>query len=562
MADQKDKSLKKVSGGTIIDYVAWRGDLTFEHSPWGEIDAVIAAMIAYANLGENELVFGSGRTLRLADLAGSDVLERYPQEGIGDGVKIRNRFLTDLARSRRFQDITVLDQVNDVDASRDIQFSAMTLDVPGVGIVIAFRGTDPSLVGWKEDFMMSYVTPVPAQTAALAYLKKAAENTAGPLYLSGHSKGGNLALYSAAHAEPAVRERLAMLYSFDGPGLDDGTIATEGYRRIEPLIRSDVPSGSIVGMLMNYYPKYRVVQSDSFSILQHDPFSWKLLGRHFLVEDNVSNSSQILDQTIHEWLKSCTAEQREVFVTVIFSLLMKKQTADGQAVDDSLLKKADEDSKKMIRALISKLIAIHAGISWDTNVLKPLIQASDELRLKLKGLQGNLVKSSVIQIDNHGSGFRDATDETMRMADDGGLSREECLRLALFTEEILSMVNIVTGEMKADFWIERVGRQYELHVSTRTVLDRKQRRRIRRTVAAKMIEKPNGFLAKLRGAFESAMVSGTDRVCFALPDGKDREASEQWDGYERSILFRLADDVRITMIGGEVRMTVRKEFAS
>ena len=177
MADQKDKSLKKVSGGTIIDYVAWRGDLTFEHSPWGEIDAVIAAMVAYANLVENELVFGSGRTLRLADLAGSDVLERYPQEGIGDGVKIRNRFLTDLARSRRFQDITVLDQVNDVDASRDIQFSAMTLDVPGVGIVIAFRGTDPSLVGWKEDFMMSYVTPVPAQTSALAYLEKAAANT-------------------------------------------------------------------------------------------------------------------------------------------------------------------------------------------------------------------------------------------------------------------------------------------------------------------------------------------------------------------------------------------------
>ena len=82
MADQKDKSLKKVSGGTIIDYVAWRGDLTFEHSPWGEIDAVIAAMVAYANLGENELVFGSGQTLRLADLATTDLLTRLPQEGI------------------------------------------------------------------------------------------------------------------------------------------------------------------------------------------------------------------------------------------------------------------------------------------------------------------------------------------------------------------------------------------------------------------------------------------------------------------------------------------------
>ena len=90
------------------------------------------------------------------------------------------------------------------------------------------------------------------------------------------------------------------------------------------MIRSDVPSGSIVGLLMNYHPKYRVVQSASFSILQHDPFNWKLVGRHFLEAENVSNSSQILDQAVHEWLKSCTPEQRETFVTVIFSLLSKK----------------------------------------------------------------------------------------------------------------------------------------------------------------------------------------------------------------------------------------------
>lgn len=559
MADSK--APKKVVSGSIIDYVAWRGDLTFEHSPWGEIDSVIAAMIAYANLGENELVFGCGRTVRLADLADSDLLERYPQEGIGDGVKIRNQFLMDLAQSRRFQDITVLDQVNDVDAERNIQFSAMTLDVPGVGTVVAFRGTDPSLVGWKEDFMMSYMTPVPAQTASLDYLKEVAENTAGPLYVTGHSKGGNLALYSAAHTDRAVQDRLVRVYSFDGPGLDDETIASEGYRRIEPLICSDVPSGSIVGMLMNYYPKYRVVQSESFSILQHDPFKWRLVGRHFLVAENTSNASQILDQTIHEWLKSCTAEQRELFVTVIFSLLTKKQSADGQAKDDELLKLADEDSKKMIQTLINRLIAIHAGISWDTNILKPLMQASEDIRLKLKGFQGNLVKSSVIRIDNHGNGFREATDETMRMADEGGLSREQSLRLALFTEEILSMISILTEEMQADFWIERLNRQYELHVSTRTVLDRKQRRRVRRAIASKKAEKAGGFLAKLRSAFERAMVSDSDRVCFALSPGRDREVSEQWDGYEHSILFQMADDMRITLLGGEVRMTVRKEFA-
>ena len=555
MADQKEKLPKKITSGTIIDYVAWRGDLTFEHSPWGEIDGVIATMIAYANLGENELVFGSGQTLRLADLATTDLLTRLPQEGIGDSVRIRNQFLIALAQSKRFEDVIVLDQVNDVDPARNIQFSALTLDVPGVGTVIAYRGTDPSPVGWKEDFMMSYVTPVPAQTAALAYLEKAAANTEGPLYLAGHSKGGNLALYSAAYADPAIQARLKMLFSFDGPGLDDATIASEGYRRIEPLIRSVVPSGSIVGMLMNYYPKYRVVQSGAHSILQHDPFSWKLVGRHFLEEENVSTGAQILDQTIHEWLKSCTAEQREIFVTTIFALLDKKQPDNAE-----LLKKADDNVKQMILSLINKLIALHAGISWDTNVLKPLVQTADDIRQKLKSIQGGLVKSEVIAIDNHGNGFHAAVEETQRMAEAGGLSHGDCLRLTLFTEEILSMTNIVTGEVKADFWIERVNRQYELHISARTDMDRKMRAKMKKAVAAELGSKSGGFLSKLRSAFERAMVSDSDRVCFALPSDEDRKSQNEWDGFERSILFKLADDVRIAIIGGEVRMVVRKEF--
>ncbi len=563
MANKKEKTQYKVLSGTIIDYVAWRGDLTFENSRWGEVDSVITTMLAYANLGENELVFGSGRTLKLSSLAESDLLTRLPQEGIGNSVEIRNQFLTDLALSKRFQDVTVLDQVNDVDESRDIQFSATTLDVPGVGIVIAFRGTDPSLVGWKEDFMMSYVTPVPAQTAALAYLQKVAENTTGRLYLAGHSKGGNLALYSAAHTDPAIQARLKMLYSFDGPGLDDETIESEGYRRIESLIRSVVPSGSIVGMLMNYYPKYRVVKSDARSILQHDPFSWKLIGRYFVEEEDVSSGSQILDRTIHEWLKSCTAEQREIFITAIFSLLLRKQGADGgrgQADDTGLLKKADENSRQMIMSLINKLIAIHAKVSWETNVIRPTLQAAEELRQRIKALQGEMVKSDVIRINNHGDGFNNAIEQTISTAESGGLNRKESLHLALLTEEMLSMVSIVSREMEATFWIERINRQYELHLTTTTEMDRRRRRQIRTALISRPGEQSGGFLAKLRGAFERAMVSDSDQICFALPAEKDRLTSGEWDGYERSILYRLANDVWIGIYGNEVRMVVRKEF--
>ena len=558
MAIKTEKEPKKPSGGTIIDYVQWRGDVTFPSSPWNDIDSVITAMIAYANLGENELVFGSGRTLRLADLAASDLLTRLPQDGIGDAVSVRNRFLTDLANSDRFRDIVILDQVNDEDPARDIQFSATTMSVPDVGTVIAFRGTDTASVGWKEDFMMSYRTPVPSQAAAVAYLQKAGSATSGPLYLAGHSKGGNLALYAAAHTAPPIQERLRAVYSFDGPGLDDETIDSEGYRRIEPLIRSVVPHGSIVGMLMNYYPVYRVVRSSAHAIMQHDPFSWLLIGRRFLEEENLSGGARIMDQTVHEWLKSCSPDQREVFVTVVFSLLDRKGK-NGE--NNSPLDKADDSTRRMLLSMINRLIAIHASISWDVNIRKPFQQAAEELRLKLNRRNEAFVKSEVIRIDNHGNGFRDATEEAERTGTDGGLDRRDTLNLVLLAEEMLGMAGTVTGDLNASFWVEHTGRQYELFLTTQTSMDKKKKKWLKASVRPEKKKKsPQSLQEKLGNIYERALASGSDDICFDLPAGADRAASGEWDGFERSVLLRLADTVRIAIYGSEVRMTVRKNF--
>lgn len=553
---KKQDSRKTVPGGTVIDYVRWRGDLSFADSPWNEIDSVIAALISYANFGENELLFQNGRKLVLGSLTASNLLDRLPQDGLGNAAEIRNRFILDLAESRRYQDIVILDQRNDVDPARSIQFSAITMSVPETGTVVAFRGTDTTLVGWKEDFMLCYMTPVPAQTAALSYLDRAAAAAGGPLILAGHSKGGNLALYSAAHTRPEIRNRIRRIYSFDGPGLDDETIESEGYRDIQPVIRSFVPTGSIIGMLMNYNPVYRVVQSRKVSLLQHDPFNWLLVGRHFLEEENISDSARIMDRTIHEWLKTCSPEQREVFVTAIFSLLDKKDSGKDNGADP--VDKADDSTRKMIQSMINRLVAIHAGESWDINIRRPLLQASENLRLKLKTLQGDLIRSETIRIDNRGNGFRDATGAAEKMAAGGGLNHRDALRLMLFAEEMLSMISIVTGELKASFWIERVGRQYELLLTVRTEMDRKKKRSLKASAASG--KKKGSFQEKLRTAFESALASDSDDVCFELPEDPDRLASGQWDGYERSVLVQLADSLRIAIHGNEVRMTVRKDF--
>ena len=557
MEKRKEKKQNIVPGG-IIDYVFWRGDLSFEVSPWTEVDGVIAAVISYANFGENELVFGSGRTLRLSSLAEGDLLARLPQEGLGDSAEIRDQFLMDLAKSERFRNIVILDQVNDVDTGRDIQFSAMTMDVPGVGTVIAFRGTDPTLVGWKEDFMMSYMTPVPSQSAAIGYLAKAAAQTAGPMILAGHSKGGNLALYAAAHTAPEIQDRLRIIYSFDGPGLDDETITSEGYRRIEPVIHSVVPRGSIVGLLMNYHPVYRIVKSKSFSIFQHDLFNWQLVGRNFLEEKSVSEGARIMDRTVHEWLNSCTREQREIFVTYVFSLLEKKGKESGQA--DEQLKKADDSTRKMIQSMINRLLSIHAGNSWDISIRRPLLRAAEEMRLKLKGRDSDFIQSDVITIDNHGNGFDEAAAQAEKAAQEGGLNHKDALRLMLLTEEMLSMASIVTGEMTASFWVEHELRSYELHLATRTDMNRQKKKKLKSSFRGGKSGKAGSFLEKLRGAFEHAMASEDDDVCFDLAAGLDRMNNEPWEGFEQSVLLHLADGVRIAIHGSEVRMTVRKDF--
>ena len=166
----------------------------------------------------------------------------------------RKELLERMAASNRFGGLMLRDFVNEVDAARSIQFSAVTADCPDGSVLVAFRSTDSTLVGWKEDFMMAFETPVPAQTEAVAYLERAAASAAGPLRLAGHSKGGNLAVYAAMNAPDAVQARIEAIYSFDGPGLDEDSIRSERYARIRSRIFSFLPQASIVGLLLAYHP--------------------------------------------------------------------------------------------------------------------------------------------------------------------------------------------------------------------------------------------------------------------------------------------------------------------
>jgi len=231
-------------------------------------------------------------------------------------------FLQSCAARKRYATIKILDYQNDVDPDRETQFCACTFALPGGARYIAFRGTDVSITGWKEDFNMSFMT-VPAQRKAVAYLNRAARAFRGPLYLGGHSKGGNLALYAACHTTDAVRKRIKQVYSFDGPGVDKQTLGSPAHQAVHSRIQSFVPQSSVIGMLLCYHPDYSVVRSDAVGLMQHDAFTWQIEDGRFRQLEELRLSIRMSNEAINHWLDQRTEEERKFMVDVIFRIISR-----------------------------------------------------------------------------------------------------------------------------------------------------------------------------------------------------------------------------------------------
>ena len=177
------------------------------------------------------------------------------------------------------------------------------------------------------------------------------------------------------------------------------------------------------------------------------------------------------------------------------------------------------------------------------------------------------MKSDVIVIDNSGKGFENAVAETRKVAEYQELNGKDVLHLELMTEEMLSLVRSVTGEMQASFWIETEGTHYDLHLTTKTVMDKEKRYLLISSASSRKNEAAKTFLGYLRNAFEEAMAAEVDHSYNDLPQDILNDLANhpiedpEWDGYERSVLRKVADNVKIAIRGGVVDMTVSKDFA-
>lgn len=346
----------------LFDYLVWRGDLTLEQVPFGPVDALVLTTVCYVDFGAF-VPAGPEQTVTL-EQAAACFLALPREEQL---MRVRSRtdieLVEALSRMPRFARLYISSYEDCLEEETELQFSALAISLGAQGVFLAYRGTDNSLVGWKEDFNMSFQDSVPAQWMARDYLERCAGWFKGPLILGGHSKGGNLAVFAASMCRPQIRDRIRTIYNHDGPGFTDLVMNQEGYRQLVSKIQSFIPESSVVGMLLEHQEPYIVVKSRYIGVFQHDPYSWEVLGNDFIRLEDVSEGSRVLDQTLKNWLAGLSAEERGNFVDTIYDML---QTTQADRVQELIkprnlysilraIKNESEENRRQVAAALGQL---------------------------------------------------------------------------------------------------------------------------------------------------------------------------------------------------------------
>ncbi|MBR4944038.1 MAG: DUF2974 domain-containing protein [Peptococcaceae bacterium] len=349
---------------TLFDYLEWRGDLTFEQSPFNAVDNLILSCLGYVVLDELVSGFDCCYTTSVAEAAA--LFAQLPESVKNLRSEKDEQVLMMMAQTERFGNLELLYHVDQTDRQIEKQFAAITIDLGNGSYYVAYRGTDHTVVGWKEDFNMTFCNAVPAQLEAVRYLQKVAEKTEGSLYVGGHSKGGNLAIYAAAHVPADVQKRIVTVYNNDGPGFLESVISSEGYQAICGRIKTYIPQTSLFGLMLEHAEPYTVIESSGKFVMQHDPYTWTVKGPDFIYLEEVTASGRFMDMTLHNWLADITPEQREKFVDAIYDAIATEDVVKVQDLARAWLTNAgdmlknlwdmDEETAEMIRSILKQLL--------------------------------------------------------------------------------------------------------------------------------------------------------------------------------------------------------------
>lgn len=375
---------------TVADYLTWRGDIPFSVDPFNEVDNLVLCIISYINFRRfPELLTRNPREAVLL----SDICQKLTVEDEQLGLSQLSYIpvVQQAAQTERFAGTRMFAFEDRSDEEAQMQFAAVTFLLPDKSVFVAFRGTDTSLVGWKEDFNMSYLESVPAQVRAAEYTAEIMRLCRfHKVRIGGHSKGGNLAAWAGLHLPHKDYGRLLAVYNNDGPGFSRSMTERPEYALLKDKLHTFIPESSIVGVLLEHCEDYTVIASTARSIMQHEALSWCTERNRFIHLEERSAMGRRSDDVLRDWIGSMTPQERKDFTDAFFEILSmggKARTLDdvqemGLSGAVALVKEyagADEKTRRILVEIFKRL-AVDIGEEVATSAQDGLKQATGFLR--------------------------------------------------------------------------------------------------------------------------------------------------------------------------------------
>ena len=344
--------------GVLVDYLKWRGDLSFDVVPFNEVDGAILSLFVY---------------LPLEEVVGDAFGGKSPSiEKICNSVETKN-ILMDLTElcdnlkvSSRFKDVRLEKFTNRLKEKKNEQFAAVCARISAQQTAVIFRGTDATIVGWRENMDLAYNDQVPSQKDAVRYLESAANHYIGDIYVVGHSKGGNLAVYSGAFSEELTKARVKAIYNYDGPGFNSNVVKAHELKEAAGKVHTFVPQNSLIGILLDHAEKCQVIRSEnSTGVTQHLPLSWEVVRDRFQTLEAMAWSGGAIKNVLNTWISNLPEEKKVVFIDQLFGLFDEAKintVGDFKNLKNlyaalKAFESLDDEAKGQIEQVIGQLIS-------------------------------------------------------------------------------------------------------------------------------------------------------------------------------------------------------------
>lgn len=366
--------------GNIIDYIHTYGQFSFVERPFNEIDSLILSQLSYLKFdGIVPNMFEKRSGIKLLDILTHPKREAmFADERFED---VNRSLFQSMVFSKRFQTMRLNHYINITDNEKESQFSAITFFLDDQIIYVAYRGTDETIIGWKEDFNMAFLSPVPSQEQGVDYLNEVGKKLKYPFYIGGHSKGGNVAVYASMKCKKEMQRKIKMIYNNDGPGFRKEVFKSNEFEIVKDKIVKIVPQSSLIGMLLQHQEEYQVVKSiGKGGIGQHDPFTWEIDEGEFVYVDDIDKNHKRVNETLNEWVTGLDDKQMKTFVDTLYQIVSATNASTLIDLTDEWKENAikivnafrdvDGDTKKVLLDIVGALFKMNNPVKVPKKVRK------------------------------------------------------------------------------------------------------------------------------------------------------------------------------------------------